>query len=52
MIKTLSLNKLIKVPKLKMKKSERVYDKEWKMYFSCEEERNEFLDRIARTEKK
>lgn len=51
MIKTLSLSKLIKLPKLKMKKSERVYDKEWKMYFSCEQERKEFIDRIAQAEK-
>jgi len=50
-IKTISLGKLIELPKLKMKKSGRVYDKEWKMYFSCEEERKEFRKRIERAEK-
>lgn len=34
-----------------MKKSERVYDKEWHMYFSCEEERKKFIERIAESEK-
>lgn len=50
MIKTLSLGKLIELPKLKMKKSERVYDKEWHMYFSCEEDRKEFRAAIERAE--
>lgn len=50
MIKTLSLRKLIELPKLKMKKNERVYDKEWHMYFSCEEERIEFREAIERAE--
>jgi len=50
MIKTLSLGKLIELPKLKMKKSGRVYDKEWHMYFSCEEERSEFRAAIERAE--
>ena len=45
------LRKLIELPKLKMKKSGRVYDKEWKMYFSCEEEMKEFRKRIERAEK-
>lgn len=51
MMKTLSLSRLIQLPKLKMKKSERVYDKEWHMYFSCEEERVEFRTAIERAEK-
>ena len=51
MLKTISLGKLISLPKLKMKKSERVYDKEWHMYFSSEEARLEFRERIARAEK-
>ena len=51
MIKTISLRKLIELPKLKMKKSERVYDKEWKMYFPNEEERQEFRMAIERAEK-
>lgn len=51
MIKTLSLSKLIQLPKLKMKKNGRVYDKEWHMYFSCEEERKSFRERIERAEK-
>ena len=51
MIKTLSLKRLFELPKLKMKKSERVYDKEWHMYFSCEEERLEFRAAIEKAEK-
>lgn len=51
MIKTISLRKLIKLPKLKMKKQDRVFDKEWKMYFSSEEERLEFRATIERAEK-
>ena len=51
MIKTISLRKLIKLPKLKMKKQERVFDKEWKMYFPSEEERLEFRSTIERAEK-
>ena len=50
MLKTISLGKLISLPKLKMKKSERVYDKEWHMYFSSEEERLEFRAAIERAE--
>ena len=50
MIKTISLSKLISLPKLKMKKQERVFDKEWKMYFSSEEERLEFRAAIERAE--
>ena len=33
-----------------MKKQDRVFDKEWKMYFSSEEERLEFRDAIERAE--
>ena len=51
MLKTISLKKLIELPKLKMKKSERVYDKVWHMYFSSEEERLEFRAAIERAEK-
>ena len=51
MLKTISLKKLIQFPRLKLKKSERVYDKCWHMCFSCEEERQEFINRIARAEK-
>jgi len=51
MVKTLSLKRLFELPKLKMKKTERVYDKEWHMFFPCEEERQEFRNRIARAEK-
>ena len=51
MLKTISLGKLISLPKFKMKKQERVFDKEWKMYFPNEEERLEFRERIARAEK-
>ena len=51
MIKTISLRKLMELPKLKMKKNGRVYDKEWKMYFPNEEERLEFRAAIERAEK-
>lgn len=51
MIKTISLGKLISLPKLKMKKQEKVFDKEWKMYFPSEEERQEFRTAIERAEK-
>ena len=51
MLKTISLGKLISLPKLKMKKQERVFDKEWKMYFPNEEERLEFRAAIERAEK-
>lgn len=51
MLKIISLGKLISLPRLKMKKSERVYDKEWHMYFSGEEERKKFIERIAEAEK-
>ena len=51
MIKTLSLKRLFELPKLKMKKSERVYDKEWHMFFPCEEARLEFRGAIEKAEK-
>lgn len=51
MIKTISLKKLVKEPKLKVKKSGRVYDKEWHMFFSSEKARKEFQARIERAEK-
>ena len=50
MLKTISLGKLITLPKFKMKKQERVFDKEWKMYFPNEEERLEFRVAIERAE--
>ena len=50
MIKTLSLKRLFELPKFKMKKSERVYDKEWHMFFPSEEARLEFRDAIERAE--
>ena len=51
MLKTISLGKIISLPKLKMKKQERVFDKEWKMYFPNEEERLEFRAAIENAEK-
>lgn len=51
MIKTISLKKFLKQPKLKIKKSKKVYDKEWNMFFSSEEARIEFKSRIERAEK-
>lgn len=50
MIKSISLKKLLELPKFKMKKSERVYDKEWNTWFSCEEERQDFIRAIAQAE--
>ena len=50
MLKSISLRKLITLPKLKMKKSERVYDKEWNTWFSCEEERQDFIRAIDKAE--
>ena len=51
MLKTISLGKLISLPKLKMKTNGRVFDKVWKMYFPNEEERLEFRAAIERAEK-
>lgn len=50
MLKTISFRKLITLPKLKMKKEGRVYDKEWHTWFSCEEERQDFIRAIAQAE--
>ena len=52
MMKTisLSLRKLVTFPKFKMKKNGRVYDKEWNTWFSCEEERQDFIRAIAEAE--
>lgn len=50
MLKTISLKKLIAFPKLKMKKHGKVYDKEWNTWFSCEEERQDFIRAIAEAE--
>ena len=50
MLKTISLGKLITFPKFKMKKEGRVYDKEWNTWFSCEEERQDFIMAIAAAE--
>lgn len=51
MIRTISLQKLRKEQNLKVKKGKRVYDKEWNMFFSCEEAQKEFRARIERAEK-
>lgn len=51
MLKTISLKKVIQFPKFKMKKSERIYDKEWNMYFSNEQERQKFIKAIDEAEK-
>lgn len=50
MLKTISFRNLITLPKLKMKKNGRVYDKEWNTWFSCEEERQDFIRGIAEAE--
>lgn len=51
MVKTISLKKIIELPKFKMKKSERVYDKEWHMYFPNEQARQDFIKAIEEAEK-
>ena len=52
MMKTisLSLRKLVTFQKFKMKKNGRVYDKDWNTWFSCEEERQDFIRAIAAAE--
>lgn len=50
MLKTISLGKLISLPKFKMKKNGRVYDREWNTWFSSEEERQDFIRAIAAAE--
>ena len=50
MLKTISLGKLISLPKFKMRKNGRVYDKEWNTWFSCEEQRQHFIRGIAEAE--
>ena len=50
MLKTISLGKLITLPKMIMKKNGRVYDKEWNTWFSCEEQRQDFIRAIAQAE--
>lgn len=50
MLKTISLKKIIQLPRLKIKTNGRVYDKEWHTWFSCEEERKEFREAIERAE--
>ena len=50
MLKTISLGKIISLPKFKMKRDGRVYDKEWNTWFSCEEQRQDFIRAIAEAE--
>lgn len=45
-IKKLFTNK----PKKVLKRKKRIYDEQWKMYFDSEEERKEFLNKIAEAE--
>lgn len=51
MLKTISLKKFISIPKFKTKNTNNVYDENWNMYFSNEEKRQQFLNRIAKAEK-
>lgn len=46
MLRTISLKKLVQLPKLKLKNDGKIYDKEWHMWFSCEEDRKEFVNAI------
>ena len=43
-------NLFINSPKKVLKRRKRIYDEEWKMYFDSEEERKEFLKKIAEAE--
>ena len=49
MLKTISLKKVVELPKLKTKRT-KIYDKEWHMFFSSEEERQEFKKAIEKAE--
>lgn len=51
MLKTISLKKFIVIPKFKIKRTGKVYDKEWNMYFDNEEKRKKFLKRMAKAQK-
>ena len=46
MQKILSLKKIILKPKLKLNKVEKIYDKEWNMFFSSEEEKRQFKNKM------
>ena len=46
MLKTISLKKIVSMPKLKIKNNGKIYDKEWHMSFGSEEKRQQFLKRI------
>ena len=49
MQKTISLNRIFTLPKLK--NSKKVYDKEWNIFFLNEEERINFRKKITEAEK-
>lgn len=51
MLKTISLKKIVSMPKLKIKNNGKIYDREWHMSFGSEEKRQQFLKRIAEAEK-
>ena len=51
MLKKLSLNDLAIISKLKLNKDNKIYDKNWKMYFDNELLRQKFMNRIDRAEK-
>ena len=50
MLKMIKLGNLMYMPKLKTKKTEKVFDKTWKMWFPNEQERVEFCEAIRRAE--
>lgn len=51
MLKKISLNNFVTISNLKCNRNNKIYDKEWKMYFDNELLRQKFIKRIERAEK-
>ena len=51
MQKTILLKKMLTFPKLKLKNTKKVYDKEWNMLFRNAKERKNFINAINKSEK-
>lgn len=50
MQKVLTLKKIILKPKLKLNRVKKIYDKEWDMFFSSEEEKRQFKNKMVTAE--
>lgn len=50
MQKVLALKKIILKPKLKLNRVKKIYDKEWDMFFSSEEEKRQFKNKMVTAE--